>query len=175
MIKHTQDTLMKIKGTIVDLETTGNIDFSKPARSFSRYSALKPTILGYISDGMLVQYCAEGVNEIPALIKIMDETIPQLDKPYFALHTNFERFICQGSECYIPDPLVDVRGNRSGSKWSIRAQLGISTYDDPFNGKGVRCKEEWNLGNFDACLVHNRACLQIERDILHYTRGLQTF
>ena len=165
---------MRVKGTIIDLETIGSMDFSYKAWETEKYLGLKPTIFGYISGDLLVQYCAEGEDEIPVLIKIMDELLPGLDDPYYALNCHFERGVCEASKCYVPEPLLDVRGHvYRGSKWSIRERLGIPTYGDPFLGDGKRCISEWKKGGYEDCLTHNRACLQIERDILDYACGLK--
>ena len=58
----------------------------------------------------------------------------------------------------------------SGGKESIVKELGISAYDDPFPGAGVKCIEEFKRGNIADCLKHNRACLLKERNIL-FKRG----
>jgi len=68
--------------------------------------------------------------------------------------------------------IVDVRGGARGSKWELREKLEIPTYDDPFNGVGRKCAVGWLNGEYEKCMKHNRACLQIERDILEIIRGL---
>ncbi|MGB2929523.1 MAG: hypothetical protein WBB70_11490, partial [Desulfobacterales bacterium] len=55
-------------------------------------------------------------------------------------------------------------------KESIVKKLGISAYDDPFPGAGVKCIDEFKRGNIENCLKHNQACLLKERDIL-FKRG----
>lgn len=155
------------KGTVIDLETTGNFNDAYPSSDVRRYEYHKPTIFGYLTNDILVQYCAEGFEEISRLTRIMDEVLPTLDPPFYALNCYFERGVCTYAGSVIPDPLIDVRGkNPRGRKWDIRARLGIPTYNDPFDGNGYLCKVEWEKGNYLDCLNHNRACLLIERDIM---------
>ena len=101
----------------------------------------------------------------------MKDSIPRLDEPYFALNAKFERNLCE-DHCELSLIFVDVRGQVRGSKWGLRRDYGIPTYGDPFDGDGKRCMEGWIQGDFDNCLLHNRACLQIERDLLERIRGL---
>lgn len=162
------------KGTIIDLETTGNFNYAYPSYDARRYAFHKPTIFGYLSNSTLVQYCAEGLSDISNVTKIMNETIPTLKTPFYALNCHFERGVCTYTCSVTPNPLIDVRGNRlRGGKWDIRARLGIPTYNDPFNGSGYICMLEWQKGNYPDCLSHNRACLLIERDIMSHA-GLYT-
>jgi len=38
-------------------------------------------------------------------------------------------------------------------------KFGISNYDDPFPGQGIRLIEEFKNGNIVGSLRHNKACL----------------
>jgi hypothetical protein len=154
----------RLKGTIVDIETTGGINFQNSPRDPSYYEDLRPTILGYLTDDLLVQHCAESEEEIEDLIGVMSRT--QFNEPIFALNTRFERSIFS-KFCQRDLWITDVRLGISGSKWDIRERLGIPTYDDPFEGDSARCDPDWVNGDYENCLRHNRACLLIERDILY--------
>ena len=159
------------RGTIIDLETVGRFSRQFDSTDSRQYAGLRPTIFGYLSGGVLVQYCAEGSGDIPVLVEIMNKVLPTLEPPFYALNCNFERGVCSNSCTCVPEPLIDVRGvNSRESKWKIRARLGIPTYDDPFNGVGYTCIREWENENYTDCLKHNRACLLIERDILDHNR-----
>jgi len=159
-------------GTVIDLESVGDFNdyyFSSDPR---RYAFHRATVFGYLTDGGLVQYCAEGMNELPVLVDIINDVLPSLDSPFYALNCHFERGVFVNTCSLVPKPLIDVRGrNLRGSKWAIRGRLGIPKYDDPFDGDGRKCKEEWKKGNYPDCLKHNRACLLIERDILLHNRS----
>ena len=164
---------MRLKGTIIDLETTGEFDRTYPPWDPRQYTDITPTILGYITDNTLVQHCAEGIEEIPRLLTTLNQTLPTLMHPFYALNTRFEKCIIQNT-CGLLPPFMDVRGNLKGSKWEIRHRLNIPTYDDPFNGEGYRCPQEWHRGNYHDCMRHNRACLLIERDIQEHTHRINT-
>ena len=169
--EHREHSSMQIKGTIIDLESTGEFDREYPSWDPRQYANISPTIFGYITGEILAQHCAEGEEEIQDIIGIMNDSLPRLEKPFYALNCNFEKHVITNT-CGQIHPFHDVRENKYyGSKWAIREQLGIPTYDDPFDGDGLRCMHEWHQGNYDDCLRHNRACLLIERDIQEHARG----
>lgn len=175
VIEYVEGVDFRLAGTLIDYETVGEFDWNYSPKDTRHYASIRPVIFGYITNGSLVQYCAEGPEDIEALIRIMNDRLPNLSGPFFALNCHFERGVSTNSCTYVPQPLLDVRGNKySGPKWTIREQLGIPTYSDPFDGDGLRCMREWELGNYPDCLRHNRACLLIERDIQEYARGIKS-
>jgi len=156
-------------GTIIELKTIGDADEKYYFHSWDRYYAnLKLTIFGYITKDILVQYCAEGPKDLENVVIKMNEIMPTLDPPFYTLFCPIFRSICRNSGTFVPDPLNDVRGDYSTrwSGWDLRERFEISTYDDPFNGEGVRHETEWHKENYTDCMKANRARLQIERDIL---------
>jgi hypothetical protein len=94
-----------------------------------------------------------------------------LEEPLLALNCNFEYNVLTNCNCVVPPNFYDVRGPFSKEKkWSIRERYGFPKYDDPFDGNSRLCIREWQKGNFDDCIRHNRSCLLIERDIYEHTR-----
>ena len=171
--EHREPSSMRIKGTIIDLESTGEFDREYPPWDPRQYASISPTIFGYITGETLVQHCAEGEEEIQEIVEIMKDALPRLEKPFYALNCNFEKCVITNT-CGQEHPFHDVRERKyRGSKWAIRERLGIPTYGDPFDGDGLRCMLEWHEGNYDDCLRHNRACLLIERDIQEFARGIR--
>ena len=169
---HREHSSMRIKGTIIDLESTGRFDRTYPSWDPRHYASISPTIFGYITGETLIQHCAEGEEQIQDIIDIMKDTLPRLEQPFYALNCSFERCVIANT-CRQDHPFRDVReGKYHGSKWAIRQRLGIPAYDDPFHGDGLRCIHEWHQGNYHDCLRHNRACLLIERDIQEHARGI---
>ena len=163
---------MRMRGTIIDLETIGGFNRAYPPWDPRHYANISPTIFGYLTGETLAQHCAEDTEEIQEIIHLMRDTLPKLEQPFYALNCNFERCVITNT-CGQEHPFHDVRENKYyGSKWAIRQRLGIPTYDDPFHGDGLQCMHEWHRGNYDDCLRHNRACLLIERDIQEHTRGI---
>ncbi|MHA1840184.1 MAG: hypothetical protein ACTSYO_09565 [Candidatus Ranarchaeia archaeon] len=171
VIEFKEPASIRTKGTIIDLESIGDFDRTYPPWDPRQYASLSPTIFGYITGDVLVQHCAEGEEEIPSLIDTMKDTLPELEDPFYALNTNFERCLIENT-CGLKPIFIDVRGRMRGAKWAIREQLGIPTYNDPFNGNGFQCLQEWQKGNYHECMKHNRACLLIERDIHEHSIGL---
>jgi len=84
---------LRLEGTILDVETVGEFDERFSPWDERHYADVQPTILGYLTDDVLVQYCAEGFDEIGKLKEEMSHTIPRLESPLFALNTRFERHI----------------------------------------------------------------------------------
>jgi hypothetical protein len=170
VLENTEQVETKFKGTIIDLESIGDFNYDFPRWKPEHYLGIRPTIFGYLTNDMLVQYCAESESEIPVIVDEMKKTIPKLEEPFYALNTHFESCVILNT-CSLEPPFRDVRHYKlSGGKWDIRKFLGFPTYGDPFNGIGYRCLLEWKKGNYYDCLKHNRACLLIERDIYEYTR-----
>jgi len=160
---------MKLKGTIIDFETTGDFDNNYQSPDPRYFCDIRPTIFGYLIDDKMVQYCAEGQEEIGDLMQLISETIPMLDEPYYALNISFERYILS-KYCNLNPVLVDVRGRIfAGKKW-LRGRLDLPNYDDPFDCIGEKCRIEWDKGNYEPCIIHNQACLQLERDILEIVK-----
>jgi len=164
----------RMRGTIIDLETIGRFNRAYPPWDPRHYASISPTIFGYLTGETLIQHCAEDTEEIQEIIEIMRDTLPRLEQPFYALNSNFEKSVITNT-CGQIHPFLDVRENKYyGSKWAIREWLGIPTYDDPFHGDGLRCMHEWHRGNHRDCLLHNRACLLIERDIQEHARGIMS-
>jgi len=154
----------RLKGTIIDIETTGDMQFQYPSTDPRYYENLQPTIFGYLTEDYLMQYCAESEDEINELSTIMADE--PMDEPYFALNIRFERHFLvnfSGRDLWIND----VRMGMYGSKWELREILEIPTYDDPFDGDSSLCDTRWAKGDYSSCIEHNRSCLLIERDILY--------
>ena len=160
---------MKLKGTIIDFETTGDFNNNYQSPDPRYFGDIRPTIFGYLIDDKMVQYCAEGQEEIGDLMQLISETIPMLYEPYYALNVSFERYILS-KYCNLNPVLVDVRGRVfAGKKW-LRDRLDLPNYDDPFDCDGEKCRIEWDKGNYEPCIIHNQACLQLERDILEIVK-----
>jgi len=160
---------MVFKGTIIDFETTG--DFNNQYRSPDpRYFGdISPTIFGYLTDDRIVQYCAEGIEDQDKIIEIISEILPMLNEPYYALNTVFEQHILSNF-CGLNPVVFDVREQVfAGKKW-LRDCLDLPRYGDPFDCDGSLCRVEWDNGNYSQCLIHNQACLQLERDILEIVK-----
>lgn len=160
---------MITQGTIIDIETTGEFDEKYDPPDLRRFGDIKPTLFGYLVDDVIVQHCAESIDDIQDLVDYMTYTIPLLQQPFFALYTPFERHLLS-KYCGLDPVITDVRGKIYMGKWKLREVLEIPTYNDPFDGDGNKCRLAWDKGDFESCLIHNQACLQIERDILEVIR-----
>ncbi|RLC31798.1 hypothetical protein DRH13_02535 [Candidatus Woesebacteria bacterium] len=158
-----------LKGTIIDLETIGSI--RNKFKDTRRYEKVKPYIFGYLTGDTIVQKYVEKPDYIPELVQWIKKAILTnlFQEPLYAFFTEFEIGVIYCATG------IKVNFDRElkkgvGSKESIVKQIGISAYEDPFPGAGVKCIEEFKRGNLEDCLKHNRACLLKERDLL-FKRG----
>ena len=157
-----------LEGTIIDLETIGPLyDVLKGTK---RYKEVKPYLSGYLTGNMIVQKYVDKSDHIPALLDFIKETnFGDFQKPLYAFFVEFETGVIY---CSTGKRLLFDRELKKGkgSKEELVKKFGISNYDDPFPGQGIKLIQEFKNGNIEGALRHNRACLLKERDIL-YRRG----
>ena len=156
------------EGTIIDLETIGPIHDGLKATK--RYEDVKPYLLGYLTGNMIVQKYVEKSDHIPALLEYIKKTdFADFPQPFYAFFVEFESGViyCSTGKTLLFDR--ELKTGR-GSKEEMVKKFGISNYDDPFPGQGIRLIQEFKNGNIEDCLRHNRACLLKERDIF-FKRG----
>jgi len=157
-----------LEGTIIDLETIG--PFHDVLKGTKRYKEVKPYLFGYLTGNMIVQKYVEKSDHIPALLGFLKETnFTKFPKPLYAFFVEFEIGViyCSTGKRLLFDR--ELKKGR-GSKEELVKKFGISNYDDPFPGQGIRLIQEFENGNIVGSLRHNKACLLKERDIL-YRRG----
>ena len=154
-----------IEGTIVDLETIGQIHDGRSG--FQRYEDVRPYLLGTLTAEGLSQVYASSVDVLPPLFEFMlSQWIPgYLLAPLYAYNTGFERGVIWASTGHIVDGFRELKVDSLGKEEAVRA-YGLGSYDDPFPGAGIQCMNEFRKGNIEPCLAHNRACLLKERDLL---------
>ena len=156
---------LALEGTIIDLETIGPLHDS--LKGTKRYKEVKPYLFGYLTGNMIVQKYVEKSDHIPALLEFIKETnFTDFPKPLYAFFVEFETGViyCSTGKKLLFDR--ELKMGR-GSKEELVKKFGISNYDDPFPGQGIRLIQEFKNGNIEDCLRHNRACLLKERDILN--------
>ncbi|ODS36492.1 MAG: hypothetical protein A7316_10005 [Candidatus Altiarchaeales archaeon WOR_SM1_86-2] len=164
MITHSEEMESDFRGVIIDIETVG--DFDNHYGDSRRCRNIRPVVFGFIDSGSLQIYCAEHPDEIERLIRIISETLPELERPLYAFNANFEMsvlFHTLGKEIRFER---ELNIERYEGKGVCRLGLGIPNYDDPFKDNGYECMKAWWAGEFDNVIAHNRSCLLKERDIL---------
>ena len=164
MIKHTEKVKSSFKGTIIDIETIGNFrnDFSDSRR----YQEIVPVIFGFIRNEELTIFCAKGKDSIEQLKIIIKEIIQNLDPPFYAFNSVFEKGTLYHHLGNKIEFKRELNKDKYESKLSAVRSLGISNYDDPFNDNGKLCMNAWLNGKLKEAISHNRACLLKEREIL---------
>ena len=163
IIEHKEDVSSDFEGTIIDIETIG--EFLNQYPDSRRYKDIQLVIFGFINRQTLQIFCAKGMDAISELREKTEEITNNLERPFYAFNTGFERgvlFYALGRQIDFERELQQGRE----SKASARSYLGIPNYDDPFYDKGILCMLAWEDGEFDKAIAHNRACLLKERDIL---------
>jgi len=163
ILEHKEDISLDFEGTIIDIETTGGFFNQYP--DSRRYKNIRLVIFGFINRLCLQIFCAKGIEAINELNQKAEEIIDNLERPFYAFNSEFERgvlFYALGKELDFDGELQEI----NESKAKVIRDLGIPNYDDPFYDKGLWCMNAWHNGEFDAAMAHNRACLLKERDIL---------
>lgn len=165
MVKtYSESTESHFEGTIIDIETIG--EFERNYNDSREYRFLSPVVFGLMTkDGIKIHY-VENENSIDQLKKRMEGILPKLKRPLFAFNSIFERGVLFHSLGL--DVSIDGELNmetRESKQVAVRL-LGISNYDDPFDGSGWACKRAWLNGEIHMVIMHNRSCLLKERDIL---------
>jgi hypothetical protein len=156
------------EGTIIDLETVGPIHDG--FKGTERYKEVKPYLFGYLTGNVVIQKYVEKYDHIPVLLNfIREENFGDFLKPLYAFFVEFETgviYCSTGRKLLFDRELKEGKG----SKEDQVKKFGISNYDDPFPGQGVKLIEEFKKGNITDPLRHNKACLLKERDIF-FERG----
>ncbi len=163
IIEHKEDISSDFEGTVIDIETIG--EFLNQYPDSRRYKEIQLVIFGFINRHSLEILCAKGMKAINELRERTEKIIDNLERPFYAYNTEFERsvlFYELGKEIDFDRELQEGRE----SKANARSYLGILNYDDPFYDKGYLCMKAWENGELDRAIAHNRACLLKERDIL---------
>lgn len=142
------------------------------------YQNIIPTIFGYIDKDVLNIFYAKTESSLEALKEKIKETLPQLERPFYAYNCCFERgvlFHSCGVDISFEGDLMKEK--TPGVKWEKKEEaivkLNIPKYGDPFNGDGTGCLIAWQKGDVEKAIKHNRSCLLKERDIL-IKRGYRT-
>ncbi|MBW3004246.1 hypothetical protein KY310_00225 [Candidatus Woesearchaeota archaeon] len=177
ILAYTEETKSDFEGTIIDLETVGEFD-----RSFSdsrEYRGITPVILGLITRDYLLIFAEKPPLEIPdwlkgkieerkpfeAIKKEIKFELRRFERPFYAFNARFEKGVLYhfiGEEI----EFLELNERQFENKERLVKAMGIDTYDDPFQGNGLACSQAYQAGDVIAAMMHNRACLLKERDIL---------
>ena len=164
LIEHKENVSSNFKGTIIDIETTG--EFLNQYPDSRRYKNIRLVIFGFINRDALHIFCAKGIEAINELREGTKRIIDSLERPFYAFNSEFER----GVLFYELGKMINFEGELQKEKFESKVDavrdLDISNYDDPFYSRGFPCIKAWKDGEFDKAIAHNRACLLKERDIL---------
>jgi len=166
MRKYEESIKPPIQGTIIDIESIGDFNNHYPDDDSRQYSDIQPVIFGYLSEGILVIYCAENKDEKSCLIQQIKDEFQQLPSPYYAFNSRFERGVLFHSCDMIINFECELNMmSREKKKYTVQS-LGIDNYDDPFYDNGYQCLISWENGDIESAIKHNRSCLLKEREIL---------
>ena len=167
ILEHIETISSDFDGTIIDIETIGKFNSRyRYTDDIREYEYIRQVIFGYIDRHTLNILYVRGMEEIDELNERVASLIGNLDKPFYAFNTTFERAVLYhglGRELRFEG---ELQAEKYESKASVVNALGIPNYDDPFYDRGILCMQAWENGEFEKAIAHNRACLLKERDIL---------
>ena len=161
--EHKEAINSNFEGTIIDIESIG--EFDERYSDSRRYKYIQPVIFGFINRHTLQILCAEGKGAINELKEKIWEIVDELERPFYAFNTDFERGVLFHSLNKKVEFDGELQRGRDSKARTVR-ELGIPNYDDPFFDNGRKCMIAWENGEFAKAIMHNRACLLKERDIL---------
>ncbi len=164
IIEHKEDISSNFEGTIIDIETIG--EFLNQYPDSRRYKDIQLVIFGFINRHSLEILCAKGMKAINELRERTEKIIDNLERPFYAFNTDFERGVLFHELGKEIDFDGELHKETFESKVNAVRDLDIPNYDDPFYSRGFPCMQAWKDGQFDKAIAHNRACLLKERDIL---------
>ena len=125
-----------------------------------------PVIFGFITSDSLNIYCARGYPSIEPLKERIIKLLDNLPRPFHAFNADFERGVLYHHTGRDVSFDKELQKERYEPKWRAVRELGIGQYDDPFLDNGLHCMNAWKRGDIEKAMIHNRACLLKERDIL---------
>jgi hypothetical protein len=166
IIKHEEPAESDFEGTVIDIETIGNFNRLYDDDDSRRCKDIQLVIFGFINRQALQILCAEGKGSINELKEEVRKIIQGLERPLYAFNSGFERGVLFHNLGMEIDFDGELQKRPRETKAGARGELNIPNYDDPFFDSGYRCMIEWEKGEFDNTIAHNRACLLKERDIL---------
>ena len=163
---YSEKNKLNFKGTIIDIESIGDFCREYDDDDSRQYSALIPTLFGYITKDKLKILCAEEKTGLDELQEEVTKLVPCLQRPIYAFQSRFERGVLH--HCYGVKLKIDGELNKFTREWkgNACAELDIPNYNDPFNNVGKDCIFAWIRGDYENTIKHNRSCLLKERDIL---------
>ena len=167
MIRKCEELLeSEFQGTVIDMETIGPFNYGYYDDDSRRYKDIQLVIFGCINKHALQILCAEGKGSIDELREEVRNVIDGLERPFYAFNSGFERGVLFHNLDMEIDFDGELQERPKETKARARGELDIPNYDDPIFDNGYRCMIEWEKGEFDNAIAHNRACLLKERDIL---------
>ena len=163
-------------GCIIDFETIG--DFIDSEDLTLRHQNIKPFIIGiyYLSNACMTQYYLKKgtLNKEQLSLALLN-----LSEPFYAFSAMFEKSLIQiiTGKTFdfreLQKPFSVTKTYYEKKQYVCNSQC-IPNYDDPYDGDGGLCTTDFEKGEVEKPLAHNRSCLLKERDIL-YTRGYYEF
>ena len=178
-IQHEETVEADLKGTIIDIETVGDFraaPFCQDTEDYlSRYRDMRVTTVGILAAGQLMVFAAKGVDHLTAFQKSAIKFMSKATGPLHAFNKAFKEgcyYWNSGRE--ILDIDREIQMTKGEKKEVVVRGLGLSGYDDPFNGEGRLCVRAFQSGKVEDIIKHNRACLLKEYGILN-KRGAREF
>jgi len=175
-ILHEETVEADFKGTIIDIETVGQFGEAPycPDKEdyLARYRDMRITAVGILAGGKLQVFAAKGIDSLATFQKSAIMFMSKATGPLHAFNKAFEE------GCYywnsgrqMLDIDKEIQMTKAEKKEAVVRELGLPTYDDPFNGEGRLCVRAFESGKVEDIIRHNRACLLKEYGILSRRGG----
>jgi hypothetical protein len=183
LLERHEDKDSSFIGTIIDIETTGgyckyHLGSTKNSRDSREYKDLKMVIFGYMNKQGLHIYCAKGIEAIFEVEEVAKQLLATTakERPIYAFNCHQEMGV------FFHQLNIEIRFDKElqsrefERKEDALHSLGIfDSYGDPFHSKfkpGNACRLAWESHHFNEAILHNRACLLKEHELLLKGRGI---
>lgn len=166
------------EGAIIDLESDSApfIDYLQGAYQYSKHSAISFGIL----DKDFVEVIAKTCNATDSqFANEVEQSLEKRKHPYYGFNTELDMALLSnllGSEIIFDG---EIRIERVKKELQVR-NVGVSNFDDPFNGDGSLASFSWKkhletkeTKYIQDVLAHNRACILKEYSLL-FRLGFKT-
>jgi hypothetical protein len=166
-----QTPYRSFEGAIIDLESDGApfIDYLQGAYQYSKHSATSFGILDKDNVEVIAKTCQSSEYQF---VKEVEQSLEKRKHPYYAFNTEFDMALLSK---LLEQEIIfdrDIMVERVKKEMQIR-NLGISNFDDPFNGNGCLAGSSWKrhletkeIKHVHNVMAHNRACVLKEYSLL---------
>jgi len=156
------------EGAVIDLETDEQ-PFSDDLKGAHRYRNFSVTCCGFLDKNIIEIIAGTSQSSDELFVRAIDEKVKKTDQPYCAFNAGFDMALLSKLLKRDIQFQRELQQYEMQKKEYFRQNLGISNFDDPFNGQGFLAAKEWtnylktgDVNCVKKIIAHNLACVSTE-------------